>query len=511
MLTDTKKKIREAMDIKELNRKMITAVMDEDVIGIINIVQDYGLGYVPEWNQGYTLLGKALTRGRRVSVRELIRLGAKIDEADQKNSTVPLCRALGREMMEEAWLLIHRGARLDADNDDSGNRPIHELIIDRDFGSRRVRVTSRRMLYHMIRQGVDLSAKNREGQAAIHLAAKQGIWDLFNVLLEEGSTINLEDDNGRTALFYAVEGRQKGKVDKLLRMGAGVNHTDNQGMTPLMMVLNKRVDYVHAMRNDWSSEYTTLVNIVKILLTFGAKMNQRTTEEGITALHMAAHRGYEEITRMLLINGADINAKTKRGRYVPQFSKYHREVADMPRDYDPGIPKNTWNHATRGQVQVCDLIKCWLLKLRAGGKEIAEELKSEIACVEEKYEEYETIVLNEIEIMKSVSTTRQSITLFDVWRASEKQMSIYCRCAEFGSILEEKLRHTDYFKEELREKVKRALRRKKMTDTVKEELEKVKFLRHLQGHELDRVMSYLEIEDLVKIMDPKNISTTEEE
>ncbi|XP_044578890.1 putative ankyrin repeat protein RF_0381 [Cotesia glomerata] len=485
--------------------------MDEDIRQITNIVQDYSLGYVPEWNHGYTLLGKALAKWRKTSASELIRLGAKIDKADQKNSTVPLCKALGREMMEEAWLLIYRGARLDADNDDSGNRPIHELIIDRDFGSRRVRVTSRRMLYHMIRQGVDLSAKNREGQAAIHLAAKQGIWDLFNVLLEEGSTINLEDDNGRTALFYAVEGRQKGKVDKLLRMGAGVNHTDNQGMTPLMMVFNKRVDYVHAIRDGWSNEYTTLFNIVKMLLTFGAKVNQRTTEEGITALHMAAHRGYEEITRMLLINGAEINAKTKRGRYVPQFSKYHREVADMPRDYDPGIQKNTWNHATRGQVQVCDLIKCWLLKLGAGGKEIAEELKSEIACVEEKYEEYETIVLNEMEIMKSVSTTRQSITLFDVWRASEEQMSIYCRCVEFGSVLEEKLRHTDYFKEELREKVKRALRRKKMTDTIKEELEKVKFLRHLQGHELDRVMSYLEIEDLVKIMDPKNISTTEEE
>ncbi|KAH0546575.1 hypothetical protein KQX54_011673 [Cotesia glomerata] len=97
-----------------------------------------------------------------------------------------------------------------------------EEDIGEDFGSRRVRVRSRRMLYHIIRQGVDLSAKNREGQAAIHLAAKQGIWDLFNVLLEEGSTINLEDDNGRTALFYAVEGRQEGKVDKLLRMGAGV-------------------------------------------------------------------------------------------------------------------------------------------------------------------------------------------------------------------------------------------------------------------------------------------------
>ncbi|KAH0548104.1 hypothetical protein KQX54_000235, partial [Cotesia glomerata] len=175
--------------------------------------------------------GKPLAKWRKdIGGSELIQIRSQNRwKQIKKNSTVPLCRAsLGREMMRrKAWLRIHRGARLDADNDDSGNRPIHELIIDRDFGSRRVRVTSRRMLYHIIRQGVDLSAKNRKGQAAIHLAAKQGIWDLFNVLMEEGSTINLEDDNGRTALFYAVEGRQKGKVDKLLRMGAGVNHTDN--------------------------------------------------------------------------------------------------------------------------------------------------------------------------------------------------------------------------------------------------------------------------------------------
>lgn len=499
------------MDIKAVNRRMITAVMDEDVRQITNIVQDYGMGYVPEWNKGYTLLGKALTRWRKMSARELIRLGAKIDEPDQKNSIVPLCRALSREMMEEAWLLIHRGARLDADNDDSGNRPIHELIKDRNFGSKRIRTTSRRMLRYLIRQGVDLTAKNREGEAAIHLAAKQNLWDLFYVLLEEGSTINLEDDKGRTALFYAVEGRQERKVDKLLRMGAGVNHADNQGMTPLMMVFNKQVDHVHEIRDDWSSEYATLINIVKILIKFGAKVNQCTTEEGITALHMAAHRGYEEITRMLLINGADINAKTKKGRYVPQFSKYHREVADMPRGYDSGIPRNTWNHTTRGQVQVRDLIKHWLLKLRAGGKEIAGELESEIACVEEEYENYETEVLEEMETMKNVPTTRQSITLFDIWKAPEEQMSIYCRNAEFGSVLEEKLGNTNNFREELREKVKRALRRKKMTDTAKEKLEEVKFPRQLQREVLDRIISYLEMEDLVKIVSPKNISTTGED
>ncbi|KAH0562422.1 hypothetical protein KQX54_000419, partial [Cotesia glomerata] len=226
---------------------------------------------------------------------------------------------------------------------------------------------------------------------------------------------------------------------------------------------------------------------------------------------MVTHRGYEEITRILLINGANINAKRKKGRYVPKFSRYHREVADMPTGYDSGIPRNTRNHGTCGQTQVRDLIKCWLLKWRAGGKEIVEELKSEIACVEEKFEDYEREVLNEMEIMKSTPTTKQSIILFDIWRASEEQMIVYCRNAGFLNILEERLGNTNNFREELREKVKRALRRKKMIDTAREELEEVKFLRHLQGHELDRVMSYLEIEDLVKIVNPKNISTTEEE
>ncbi|KAH0555973.1 hypothetical protein KQX54_000214, partial [Cotesia glomerata] len=186
-----------------------------------------------------------------------------------------------------------------------------------------------------------------------------------------------------------------------------------------------------------------------------------------------------------------INAKTKKGRYVPQFSRYHREVANMPTGYDSSIPRNTRNHGTRGQTQVRDLIKCWLLKWRAGGKEIVEKLKSEIACVEKKFEDNEREVLNEMEIMKSTPTTKQN--------------------AGFLNILEERLGNTNNFREELREKVKRALRRKKIIGTAREELEEVKFLRHLQGHELDRVMSYLEIEDLVKIVNPKNISITEEE
>ncbi|KAH0558965.1 hypothetical protein KQX54_000722 [Cotesia glomerata] len=141
-------------------------------------------------------------------------------------------------------------------------------------------------------------------------------------------------------------------------------------------------------------------------------MNQRTTE-GVALRHYTwpQHRGYEEITRIKVANQREqiSTQKTKEGGTVSRNSASITErVADMPRDYDPG-----------------------------GKRDSVEELKSEIACVEEKIqrENTETIVLEwkarDYEERKASTTRPKSITLFGrLGVASEKQMSIYCRCAE---------------------------------------------------------------------------------
>lgn len=86
---------------------------------------------------------------------------------------------------------------------------------------------------------------------------------IMEALLEHGADVNGADDEGRTALHYAVWRLEKETVSRLLESGADVNAVDNIGQT---------------------------------------------------ALHWAASYGHSEIVMTLLSNGADVNARDNRGK-----------------------------------------------------------------------------------------------------------------------------------------------------------------------------------------------------
>ncbi|XP_044594805.1 ankyrin-1-like [Cotesia glomerata] len=367
------------------------------------------------------------------------------------------------------------------------------------------------MLEHMIREGIDTRIKNGEGLAAIHIAAKQRTWDLFNILVKEGSSLESEDNEGKTALFYAFEGRQWGKAVKLLRLGAKVNHSTKEGMTPIMAVFTKSIRYIYAGGNNWSDEYTELINIVRILLVFGAEVNRGTTKEGITPLHMAAHRGYGDIAEILL-SYYDINITSKRGENALQFCKYPRQEECMPKGYVSGIPDNTIDHSTREHRETHKLLRLWLLKLRAKKKKITEEFKSETLNITEEEEFLEDEFKKELTRMEKEVITRQCgerITLRDVWNASTEQMRTYNRQKKFEEILNNDTNIQGDFRIEIEGKIRLATGRKKVEKLVKKELEKIMFLRHLQDHQLDKIVGYLGIGDLVQIANPRRKTTTE--
>lgn len=168
-------------------------------------------------------------------------------------------------------------------------------------------------------------------------------------------------------------------------------------------------------------------------------------------MHIAAHREYEEITRILLINRADMNIARKRRKYTTHFNKYHGEVGEMPRDYDSEVTKN---HGTRGQMQVRRLLRRWLLKLRAGEEKIKKELLPELGCISEEDENYETEIENELDIIKNEPTVRQSVTLWDMWRALKGQMRVYCRHRSFKEILDEKMKRLNNFNRKFTRKLR---------------------------------------------------------
>ncbi|XP_057335417.1 alpha-latrocrustotoxin-Lt1a-like [Microplitis mediator] len=190
---------------------------------VTTIIRRYGLSDVSERREGYALIIRALLREKEEAVEALIMQNATINGPDHANSIVSLCRILKYSNTELAWLLIARGANINADNDDSGNRPIHQLMIavGQEAGANRTRLAE--IMEYMLQNGVEIEARNREGVAAAHLDVQQKYMGIFEMFIEHDVNMDIEDEKRRTPLFYAVEYEQSEKVNALLKQGARVN------------------------------------------------------------------------------------------------------------------------------------------------------------------------------------------------------------------------------------------------------------------------------------------------
>ncbi len=119
--------------------------------------------------------------------------------------------------------------------------------------------------------------------------------DVIDELLKAGATLNAKDNNGMTALMYSIKFNPNIKIsEKLVNAGSDLNAKDNKGLTVLMMLASEK-----------TTPPTSILNLVKA----GADVNAK-SKDGQTALMYAARfNPNPEITRALIIAGADVKAK----------------------------------------------------------------------------------------------------------------------------------------------------------------------------------------------------------
>ncbi|MFC1634984.1 ankyrin repeat domain-containing protein, partial [Planctomycetota bacterium] len=114
--------------------------------------------------------------------------------------------------------------------------------------------------------------------------------------LEQGTDINAKDDQGMTPLLRAVSGKHTKVAEFLVEDGADVNTGDKWGYVPLVYAL-------------WNTDS----DMVRLLLDKGADPNARDTPSGYTMLHWAVMMDSKESTELVLVAGANVNAKSKTG------------------------------------------------------------------------------------------------------------------------------------------------------------------------------------------------------
>lgn len=216
----------------------------------------------------------------------------------------------------------------------------------------------------------DLNAHNDAGDTALHIAAKQGLPEMAQMLLDHGADprkgrkdepqqLPIDDAvnfgktemvalltrnggyipgntvDGRTLLHRAVEKGKPGMVEAMINAGADANEMTPNGTTPLLLALAARQeetavtllqfpDVIHGINTYFTKTDPRkrtafqiaiergMARVADKMLEFGADVNAR-DDTGATPMEHAIAQGNLALVKTLFFEGADLNRDTGRG------------------------------------------------------------------------------------------------------------------------------------------------------------------------------------------------------
>ena len=157
-----------------------------------------------------------------------------------------------------------------------------------------------------IKAGINLDAKNENGQTALIIASEKGYANVLKKLIKlKAATLNYFDKSGNTALMTASSKGHEDIVKLLCENGADVNYAvpSSEGAATALQAALDTSDFKEAH-----------MRIVKYLLQNGAHVKDR-NQAGRFPLLIAADHGRTEVARLLIERGADVNEVDHKGNF----------------------------------------------------------------------------------------------------------------------------------------------------------------------------------------------------
>src|SRR5687768_8890573 len=276
---------------------------------------------------GGTALIPAAERGHVEIVQELLtRTDVDVNHINNLGWTALLEAIIlsdgGERHQQIVQLLVDHGANINIPDNNGitplehararGFREIEQILLATEQARARQLIRAAEQgdienVKQLLSQGLSVEMQDENGRTALIAAAYQNNLPIANLLIEAGADVNKQDNTQQSAYLITTSegylellrltlqaGADRGHVEiiqELLKTDIKIDHINNLGWTALLEAI---------ILGDGGPRHR---EVVRLLVEAGADVNLADSN-GITPLAHASHRGYQQIIEILVGAGA---------------------------------------------------------------------------------------------------------------------------------------------------------------------------------------------------------------
>lgn len=285
-------------------------------------------------NEGFTALHLAVKAKSFGCVVPLVKAGVPLNALNNAHETA-LLMASRRGLLEIVDYLLNR-KDVDVNSPDiNENSPLHYIA----------RIDDLNLIQKLIEKGATIDTVSSSGLTPLMVAAKFGQVQVVKYLIQQSAIVTFKNSRGESALLLnIVYSPQYDICQCLIAAGAESFDSDDSGYTTLMAAIeggNREIAELildqpglePAFIDVWSDlkdcalvlacRHIPDVEFIKKMLDKGAFIDAR-GRNGNTPLTTAVLSGAEEVEKLLIERGADVNLKNDDGKTA---SDLHKELS----------------------------------------------------------------------------------------------------------------------------------------------------------------------------------------
>ncbi|KAI5837847.1 ankyrin repeat-containing domain protein [Morchella snyderi] len=290
---------------------LFSAIAGRNPTALVPLLISHGATTTALARDSNTLLHAAAAAGHEPTVQLLLdRAEIPIDTTNNAGETpLYLCCTATTPSPALAQLLLARGANPDLATSPGQHTPLHAIASNRA-------ATAPALADRLLASGAHHAATTTTGsQTPLHVAAEHGTAALVDTLLRHGAAVAAKDDAGRTPLHLAAARGTDPKIcEVLLQHGAELTERDFTGYTPIdSAAVGAGAGGAGAGAGAAGTVEAAFEATIRVLLSRGASRYSSRTLDGQLLL-WAVKNGHEDVLRMILEQGVDVNVRDAEGR-----------------------------------------------------------------------------------------------------------------------------------------------------------------------------------------------------